>query len=311
MTSEKTAIKRKAELETLRLREILAKCENLKISPVAEKQYNFEFDAVRNDEKVKILVFFGKRGVKIVLQGNSESPLYKKINELTTGESSLFDESVIGLPAKYIGSDESGKGDFFGPLAVAAFYTDEETTEKLLKLGVRDSKTLSEQQIVAISTSIKKKFRENFSVYVLEPQKYNEEYFKHGQNLNKLLVNAHSAAVKPLLEKFDVKFVITDKFSNRALTLENKTNFSDVKFVQETKAEKYPAVAAASILARAEVVAWFERINARLQAKLGITLPKGASAEVDKTAQLLADTYSKEDLKRICKTHFKNFSKIR
>ena len=109
-----------------------------------------------------------------------------------------------------------------------------------------------------------------------------------------------------LLDKHPhIKYVITDKFSSKSLDILTEPRFSKVKFIQETKAEKYLGVAAASILAREKVVLWFNDLKEK-----GIALPKGASTEVDKTAKELARKYGKENLHRICKTHFKNFSKI-
>jgi ribonuclease HIII len=188
---------------------------------------------------------------------------------------------------------------------VSAFYTDSETGKRLAALGVRDSKELTDEAIKKIASQIKKEFPENFSILSMKPEQYNQLYNQHGNNLNKLLIYSHSRAVEELLNKFDVKFVITDKFSFKNLDLVSDNRFRDIKFVQETKAEKYLGVAAASILARNEFVSWFDNLAAK-----GVPLPKGASNEVDKTAKALAKKYGKENLNRICKTHFKNFSKI-
>jgi ribonuclease HIII len=310
MTEQQLSIKYKAEKEILRYKKLLEEDNSLSVTPITEKQYNYEFDVLRGNEKIKVLVYFGKKGVRKVIQGNNDSQLFKLINEIITGDISLFDDAAFSLPEKYIGSDESGKGDFFGPLSVAAFYADKNITTELMKLGVRDSKALTDNQIISIANTLKSNFAEYFNIFTLEPEEYNIKYEEFGNNLNKLLIYAHSKAVKPLLNKFDAKLVITDKFSNRALTIENEIEFSLVKFVQETKAEKYPAVAAASILARSEVVYWFEQINMKLKQTDNISLPKGASPQVDEVAKILANKYSKKRLQAICKTHFKNFSKI-
>ncbi len=304
--------KAKAENEILRIKRLLEQCENVSLSGIAEQKYNFEFTAEKENQRVKILVYFGKNGVKTVIQGNRDGELYGKVRELIFGEISLFKENEnLELPDAYIGSDESGKGDFFGPLSVAAFYVDKNILSELEFLGVRDSKTLSEKQINSISSALREKFGKYFRIYTLEPQQYNRLYAELGGNLNKLLIHAHSEAIKPLLRKFEVKTVITDKFSNRALSIESETEFGEINFIQETKAEKYPAVAAASILARSEINAWFEKLNSKLYEKIGIKLPKGAGQEADRVARFLAEKYSKKDLERICKTHFKNFLKIR
>ncbi len=305
-------IKEKAKEKINRFYNNLIENNDLFLSPLVERNYNYEFVVSKDNINVKVQVYFGKKGVKTILQGNKETELYKMLNELIIGENNFFEDVVQeNIPQKYIGSDESGKGDFFGPLVTAAFFVNEEISNELIKLNVRDSKTLSDNQINEIADKIKENFPENFSIFVLLPEKYNQLYDKLGRNLNKLLAYSHSQAIKPLLKKFDVSFVVIDKFSNRQLELEAEEKFKNVTFYKETKAEKYPGVAAASILARAEVNRWFDEINFKLKKRDGITLPKGASNEVDKIGKIIIEKYGTERLHRIMKLHFKNFSKIR
>jgi len=299
-------LKNKAKKEIDNLRETVKKqIENISVSPVSEKTYNYEFTVDNGESKLKVLLYFGKKGLKKVLQGSSTSSIYNLVSEIIEENYSLFKSEPERIPDKYIGSDESGKGDFFGPLVVSAFYTNSEVSKRLGVLGVRDSKELTDDAIKKIASQIKKEFPDNFSIITMEPEQYNQLYAEHGKNLNKLLIFSHSRAVENLLHKFDVKFVITDKFSFKNLDLVADNRFDDIKFVQETKAEKYLGVAAASILARNEFVSWFDNLAIK-----GVVLPKGASNEVDKTAKKLSIKYGKENLYRICKTHFKNFSKI-
>ena len=255
---------------------------------------------------MKVQVYFGKKGLKQVIQGNKTSALYDKISELIYESDLLFKDKNESVIEEYIGSDESGKGDFFGPLVVAAFYTTSGISKQLKALGVKDSKELTDSAILETARKIRELFSDNYEIFELVPEEYNKQYITTGKNLNKLLTFAHSRAVEKLLDKHPaVKFVITDKFSSKNLDILTEPRFSKVKFIQETKAEKYPGVAAASILAREKVVLWFQDLEQK-----GIYLPKGASKEVDKTAKELALKYGKENLNRICKTHFKNFSKI-
>ncbi len=293
--------------EIKRLKELVNKNLNLvSVSPVEEKKYNFEFTVDDTENKLKIQVYFGKKGIKQVVQGNKNSSLFEKVSALISEPVNLFKDVNEGITEEYIGSDESGKGDFFGPLVVAAFYITAEISERLRMLGVKDSKELSDSAIMEIAQKLKVSFSENFEIFELTPEQYNKEYDSIGKNLNKLLTFAHSRAVEKLLDKHPaVKYVITDKFSSKSLDILTEPRFAKVKFIQETKAEKYPGVAAASILAREKVVLWFRNLEQK-----GIYLPKGASAAVDKTAKELARKYGKDNLYRICKTHFKNFSKI-
>ena len=87
---------------------------NFNISPIETKQYNFELSISNGSEKIKLLIYFGKKGIKKVLQGNASSHLYKDVSFLIN-ESSEFDfgENKVDEPEEYIGSDESGKGDIF------------------------------------------------------------------------------------------------------------------------------------------------------------------------------------------------------
>jgi ribonuclease HIII len=276
------------------------------ISQVSKKEYNYEFTASSGKEKIKVQVYFGKKGIKTILQGDLNSSLYKKINTLVLDEPKFdLHDSLINEPEKYIGSDECGKGDFFGPLVVSAVYVDEESKKLLDKIGVRDSKELSDYQISSLAKEIKKIIGKNFEIIRINPHKYNQLY-KQFNNLNKLLNWAHSKAIDNLLDNTLCKFVITDKFSKKELDLVAFSKHSDVEFVQETKAEKYIGVAAASILARDSFVDWF-----KTQSKKGLVLPKGSSIETEKFAKRLFQRFGEEKLNELGKLHFKTFTRIK
>ncbi len=136
----------------------------------------------------------------------------------------------------------------------------------------------------------------------INPDKYNELYSKF-KNLNKLLDWAHSKAIENLIDNRECKYVITDKFGKKDLNLVSK--YPDINFVLETKAEKYIGVAAASILARASFLEWFDS-----QLKKGFKLPKGASGQVEDYAKILIKKIDRAKLKTLAKLHFKTYSKI-
>lgn len=282
------------------------------ISNAVKKDFNFEFNAHDGKEwesipsgKVKIQVYFGKKGIKTIIQGDSNSELFKKINSLVLDEPKLdFKKPLFKEPKEYIGTDECGKGDFFGPLVVAAVFVNEETKNSLHRIGVRDSKDLSDYQITSLAKEIKKIVGNKFQIVRINPQKYNELYERFA-NLNKLLNWAHSKAIDNLLDNTSCKYVITDKFSKKALDVVSLSKHSDVEFVQETKAEKYIGVAAASILARDSFVDWFETLERK-----GLKLPKGSSIETEKFAKQLFQKIGKEKLNELAKLHFKTFKKI-
>lgn len=267
---------------------------------IVKKQYCFEFTVLNNSEKVKILVYFGKKGVRTVLQGNTETGLYKHVNNITNYSPALsFRQNKISF-TNYIGADESGKGDIFGPLVIAAFYESENIKEKLLNTGAADSKTLSETKIMQIASAIKKEFPKHYIIKVFNPEVYNIEYEKFG-NLNKLLHNVYSEMIPKLADKSKgVEKVIIDKFGNYNFNLPG--NY-DVELYE--KGEKFPAVAAASVLARNEFNLWFaeKKID-------NFVLPKGASLETQAIAVKLAKKSGVSGLSRIAKLHFKVFKNL-
>lgn len=275
------------------------------ISDIYEKSYNYEVEVIGGKDKLKVQVYFGKKGVKTILQGNKESELYKNLEDILSDQPLLrFAEKDSTEPAEYIGTDESGKGDLFGPLVTAAVFINEEKRNKLLKLGVKDSKELNDKQIDAMAPKIETIVEPFYVVVKINPQKYNELYEKF-RNLNKLLMWSHSRAIENLLKKVECREVITDKFSNENYKFSDSNIFSRVNFQQITKAEKFTGVAAASILARHQFNVWF-----RQKEFINFNLPKGASKIADEKAKEIKETEGIDFLKKVSKIHFKNIQKL-
>ena len=274
-------------------------------SKIDEKQYNYEFTASSDREKVKVLVYFGKKGIKVILQGNTNSVLYIEIYQMIFEQQQLsFIEDKSDEPSSYIGSDESGKGDVFGPLVTTAFYVDEKTKIRLASFGVRDSKDLSESQITKIAKLIRTEFPNNFETVPLYPEKYNQLYYKFN-NLNALLTWSHSTAISNLLQKHRCSNVIVDKFSNRPINISNKNSDNKIDILQIHKAESYIGVAAASIIARNTFNRWFVKMKNDF-----FDFPKGASKNVEETVKFFIKKYSMEDVKKVSKIHFKTVQKF-
>jgi ribonuclease HIII len=272
--------------------------------------YNQVIKGIKED--IVLAVYFGKKGNKIVLQGNKESDTYTKVNNLIFGKK-LFDE-VEDLSKRkdefqyknYIGTDESGKGDYFGPLVIAGVYVNPDITEKLKKLGVRDSKTLSDRAIKDLSREIKQVCEQGFSTIMITPEKYNELHKKMG-NVNRILGWAHAKVLENVLEICDVQTAISDKFGNEKLILNAlQEKGRNLYLYQTTKAERYTAVAAASILARDVVVRWFESNSNTI----GFILPKGASSAVEAAAKKILSKFGSEYLNKIAKVHFKTSPRL-
>jgi ribonuclease HIII len=198
-----------------------------------------------------------------------------------------------------IGIDESGKGDYFGPLVIAAVFVDATTQGELRLMQVRDSKKISDGRILEMAPDIKTICPH--SVIAIGPQKYNELYAKI-KNLNRLLAWGHAKALETLLERVTCERAISDQFGNERLIL-NVLQEKGRKIVleQRTKAESDLAVAAASILARAE----FSLRMKRLSSEVGTTLPKGASPAVELAAKMIIKKHGQERLDSVAKLHFK------
>ena len=290
-----------------RIEKIKSEIEHLgfNTSTIEEKQYNFEFSVNSAQDKLKIQVYFGKKGVKTIIQGNKDSILYKEVYPF------LFEQELFGFsnqntdePDEYIGSDESGKGDVFGPLVIGAFYVNKNIKAILVKLGVRDSKELTENQITEIAQNLIRNFPDDYEIVTIYPEKYNELYERYN-NLNSIMTWAHSTAINNLLKRKNCTEVISDKFSNKGLNIDLNINSQKVNVLQIPKAEKYLGVAAASIIARHKFNTWFVK-----QKSHGLNLPKGASEEVNNF--LVKNHLDKNpvELRKIAKLHFKNIKRL-
>ena len=209
----------------------------------------------------------------------------------------------------HFGIDESGKGDFFGPLVIAGAYVDKGIARQLINIGVMDSKRIgSDNRIRALAEEIRRTPGLIYNVVLIGPQKYNSLYEKFA-NLNDLLAWGHARVIENLLEaKPDCKRSLSDKFANenvikRALLKQGRL----IQIDQRTKAESDIAVAAASILAREKFVQWLDRANKQF----GMVLPKGVSAGVKTAAQALVAKHGFDALQSAAKTHFRTAAEIR
>jgi ribonuclease HIII len=204
----------------------------------------------------------------------------------------------------HIGTDESGKGDYFGPLVTAGFFLPDGQEEVLRELGVKDSKRLSDNRVREISKQLRQEYK--YSIVAIGPEKYNGLYQKM-QNLNKILAWSHSRAIENILEEIPCSLAITDQFGDK-LFVKNALmkRGRNIELVQKTGAEEDMAVAAASILARAE----FLRRLSLLSQELGIELPKGSSERSDEVGVKLVELHGTGALNKAAKTHFKLTKRI-
>ena len=211
------------------------------------------------------------------------------------------------LPLPHAGMDESGKGDFFGPLVIAAVYVDNDMKDDLIKAGVKDSKAIkNDKKISPIANEIRRIVKGKFSVVQIGPQAYNRLYAKIG-NLNRLLAWGHARVLENVLEKEPTcNSALADKFGDSSL-IENALlkKGQQIKLHQRTKGESDIAVAAASILARDE----FLRQMKKLGDSFDTILPKGAGHKVDEKVREMVAENGIEILDQLGKTHFKTVAK--
>ena len=245
---------------------------------------------------------------KFVLQGQDVSELAQEIQNYT-GKTTLpnineVKQPQIDIPLPHIGVDESGKGDFFGPLVIAGVLADENNAERFIEAGIKDSKKLSDEKILKLAGIIKA--NSIHSVVVVGNEKYNQLYSEFS-NLNKLLAWGHARVIENILEKKDCNIALSDKFGNESL-IKNALlkKGQSIILEQRVRAEEDIAVAAASVIARAEYVKKMQSLSARYE----IDFPKGASEKVLQAGKQFILRYGKEKLNCVAKTHFKTYTQI-
>jgi ribonuclease HIII len=241
---------------------------------------------------------------------SSKQPISSQPATHATSQSSFIETSTVSPLASFagtarIGCDESGKGDYFGPLVIAAVYVDAQSETRLQEIGVRDSKLLTDNRILGMTEKIKKLCT---SVVVpVEPKRYNELYAQTG-NLNRLLAWGHAWTLEQLLEQTPCKLAIIDQFGDPSYILNAlRKKGRQISIEQRTHAEEDIAVAAASILARAR----FVQILEQLSKSAGEALPKGASdPSIVAVGRSIVARWGKEQLAEFAKLHFRTTEAI-
>jgi len=212
--------------------------------------------------------------------------------------------TIIAGP--HIGTDEAGKGDYFGPLVVAAAYADDTALKRLPAAGVKDSKRISTTKRLWELEKAVKQICPIYEVVLISPPRYNELQQKMG-NLNRLLAWAHARAIESVLEKAPgVGLALTDQFGDEAyLKRALMQRGRETRLTQQVRAEEAPAVAAASTLARAAFIRSLERLST----EAGIDLPRGATHVLPAARQVYAKG-GLEALSRVAKVHFKTTKQV-
>jgi ribonuclease HIII len=222
---------------------------------------------------------------------------------------------AVQLGEQWIGTDESGKGDYFGPLVGAAVLVDRRIAELLGEMGVKDSKRLSDKRVRELADQIHQVCDKRAVAVPIPPERYNALYAqfrKEGKNLNTLLAWAHTRALEDILSEFPQRriTVLVDKFADESYIqskLLEKGRRTDLNLVQLPRAEANIAVAAASVLARAQFLQWLERLSRQY----GVDLPKGASdPRIVQLGKQIVARYGQDGLAKVAKLHFKTTERI-
>ncbi len=235
------------------------------------------------------------------------------LREARLGYETLLDPAIL---EPRIGVDESGKGDFFGPMVIAGAFVNETVVRAWMDsaAGIRDSKTVtSDGRIAALAKVIRETQGCIFDVVTIGPAAYNQLHKKMG-SVNKILAWGHARIIENLLAKLDssgdgtsCKKAISDQFGDKSLILRALMERGKrVELVQRHKAESDLAVAAASILARDEFVRRLKKLGDHFE----VTLPKGASSLVEAAGRKFVAKHGAENLGDVAKLHFRTTQKV-
>ena len=252
---------------------------------------------------------------KLVVQGKGTAEFVqftlepKILKEARFGyEDVLAEAENPAMFTPHAGIDESGKGDYFGPLVIAAVHLDGQAARDLLELGVADSKTIKgDTRIGKLAAEIRRRLPHQYSIVPIGPEAYNRLYAKI-RNVNRLLAWGHARALENVLDLVpDCPRAISDQFGRaetvrRALMEKGR----DIVLEQRPKAESDIAVAAASILARDEFVRRLDTLGKNI----GMTLPKGASQAVIAAGRKVVADHGRDALGRLAKLHFKTTASL-
>ena len=255
-----------------------------------------------------VLVTIYEKGPKLLVQGKGASDFIEFIFEPSIrGGESIFKDVLQDL-SPHFGVDESGKGDFLGPLVISCLYSEEQGAKDLLDFGIQDSKKISsKKKISELAQKIKDHPSLRYETILIAPSRYNELY-ESFENLNSLLAWGHSEAIYQLSKKVpECQSVLIDQFASASL-LESAVKKKSPHFQIEMRhrAEEDIVVAGASILARDAFLKWMRKKTL----ETGIDFFLGASSQVEESAKKLVKKYGEDAITDYMKAHFKTLKKI-
>jgi len=279
------------------------------LEKIKDVPYGVQISAVGQKTAVegKLTVYYSdKKGLSVV--ENTDNPITKVAAAIIDGReiSKKTNQSKKFVP--HFGSDEAGKGDFFGPLITAGFCLDSvDTRNDLIDMGVCDSKKLNDVQISALAKKLHAKYKNNISIMRPSVEKYNSLYASF-KNLNILLGWSHAMVMEELRDRFpQINLAIFDKFAEQGVVVRFLKKHKDLNVEALVHGEDHDiAIAAASIIARD----CFVRKMSDLSQKFDMKIPLGAGNIVIKVGKEFIKKHGKENLVNVCKTHFKTIQEL-
>lgn len=268
---------------------------NAEIITLVEKYQQFQ-----QPNKNQYIKYFFKTPTETISIYTTNKVVIQAKNDTGTNQTNKIDDEFI----EHAGSDESGTGDYFGPITVCACIVEKKDVQLLTQLNIKDSKQISDTTILKIAPILIKNLK--YSLLVLDNKKYNELNATLNQNALKALL--HNQAYLNLISKFNVPDrKIIDQFAEKKLYYNYLKNKQIVELEFHIKAEnKFLAVAAASIIAR---YAFLKKME-NLSKSVSMDLPLGAGKQVDIAGKKLVEKHGENILLEISKYHFANTKKI-
>lgn len=289
------------KLDDVQMEKLKAICEARNWEPFEVAYTRFAFKA----DHLKLNVSAYTSGKVVIAGKGTEDFVRDTIEPEVTGQAKLGYDDVLHPDwfEPHAGLDESGKGDFFGPVIAATVIADRYAIELWIKAGVKDSKKIAESQIIKLDKLIRDTPGVSVRTCFSGMPKYNQMMARPGQNLNRLLAWLHATALTDALERKRVPWGLLDQFTEQPLVQRElaRKEVKDFELRMRTKAEEDPVVAAASVVARAEYV----RQMHELSKKFGGPLQKGAGPLVKQQANEIIQKFGARALGDFAKLHFR------
>lgn len=301
----------------------------LKVSDKTKEQMIEFFEDLKREKTPPYAIFQAQDGDtvvtlyesgKVVFQGKDadlSSDFWIATERINSGTATTTDSrdkkkeektnKILPIRINSIGSDEVGTGDYFGPIVVTASYVSKDNIDFLLDLKVKDSKKLTDEQILKIVPQIIKKIP--YQTFILKNEEYNN-HKNNNINMNQMKAILHNKVLYELKQKnLEYDYIVVDQFeppkSYYNHISKSTRRVQDIFFL--TKAEdQCLSVACSSLISRYI----FLKEMDKLSNELGITLPKGANPLVDEVGKKIVAKYGKDKLNKVAKLNFKNTDKI-